>query len=329
MPFWGWSKTASNNATSDPTAPFPEGMSPSAVNDGVRAIMARLAEYRDDISGAINSGGTASAYLATSTEGFTSVADGTMISFYAGATNLPNPTLSLDGNTAYPIVQNYGAPGPAIPAGTIIGGGVYSFRFCSAGATSAWVLRSFMGQPYSIPIGMMMPYLSTTPPNSSFVMPYGQAISRTVYSTLFGLVGTLFGVGDGSTTFNIPDLRGRGLIGLDNMGGVASGRVGAEIAGTTIGATGGTETMTIAQNQLPNIAPAFTGQPSGLSLQVPQGTASVRNDVAQVGVVPNSQYQNATVTPLGSVASINGNVAQQTTNNLAPSIIVPWMLRVI
>jgi microcystin-dependent protein len=54
-------------------------------------------------------------------------------------------------------------------------------------------------------------------PNSSFVFPCGQAISRTVYAALFGMLSTAYGAG--LTTFNLPDLRGRVTACVDNMGG--------------------------------------------------------------------------------------------------------------
>lgn len=53
----------------------------------------------------------------------------------------------------------------------------------------------------------------------------GQAVSRAGYAALFAAVGTLWGVGDGSTTFNVPDLRGEFLRGWDDGRGVDSGRV--------------------------------------------------------------------------------------------------------
>lgn len=53
----------------------------------------------------------------------------------------------------------------------------------------------------------------------------GSAVSRTTYSELFTAIGTTFGVGDGSTTFNVPDLRGEFIRGIDNGRGVDSGRV--------------------------------------------------------------------------------------------------------
>jgi microcystin-dependent protein len=73
---------------------------------------------------------------------------------------------------------------------------------------------------------------------------YGQAVSRTTYSVAFGVIGTTFGAGDGSTTFNLPDLRGRSMFGLDNMGGTAANNVTAGVSGvpgTTLGGTGGSQ----------------------------------------------------------------------------------------
>lgn len=52
----------------------------------------------------------------------------------------------------------------------------------------------------------------------------GAAVSRTLYAALFSAVGTTYGAGDGSTTFNLPDLRGEFLRGLDSGRGVDSGR---------------------------------------------------------------------------------------------------------
>lgn len=64
------------------------------------------------------------------------------------------------------------------------------------------------------PVGIIQDYVGTTPP-TGYMSCHGQAISRTGYNDLFALIGTTFGVGDGSTTFNIPDLRRRVKIGYD------------------------------------------------------------------------------------------------------------------
>ena len=62
------------------------------------------------------------------------------------------------------------------------------------------------------PIGSILPFGGTTAPNGFFLCN-GQALSRTEYKELFGVIGTSFGAGDGSTTFNLPDLRGEFLRG--------------------------------------------------------------------------------------------------------------------
>lgn len=73
----------------------------------------------------------------------------------------------------------------------------------------------------------------------------GQWLSRTTCAALFAVFGTYYGAGDGSTSFAIPDLRGRMTAGLDNMGGTAVNRVtgSSGIAGTTLGAVGGNELL--------------------------------------------------------------------------------------
>lgn len=63
----------------------------------------------------------------------------------------------------------------------------------------------------------------TTPP-AGWLKANGAAVSRTTYAALFAAIGTTFGSGDGSTTFNLPDLRGEFIRGWDDGRGVDSGR---------------------------------------------------------------------------------------------------------
>ena len=104
-----------------------------------------------------------------------------------------------------------------------------------------------------VPAGTVLPFGGVTAP-AGFLLCYGQAVSRTGYADLFAAIGTAHGAGDGSTTFNVPDYRGRTLAGLDNMGGTAANRLtsgGSGIAGTTLGAAGGAETVTLTATQMP------------------------------------------------------------------------------
>lgn len=95
--------------------------------------------------------------------------------------------------------------------------------------------------PYIEPAGMLKIWPTNTPP-IGWLLCYGQAISRTVYAKLFGVIATVFGVGDGSTTFNVPDFRGRIPLGKDNMGGTSANRV-TNAQADTIGGAAGDETL--------------------------------------------------------------------------------------
>ena len=81
----------------------------------------------------------------------------------------------------------------------------------------------------TVPTAAIIPYGSITPP-TGYLFCDGSAVSRTTYADLFTAIGTTFGVGDGSTTFNIPDLRARMPIGTHPSGPVAI---------QTLGNTGG------------------------------------------------------------------------------------------
>ncbi len=71
--------------------------------------------------------------------------------------------------------------------------------------------------------GYVLPFATSTVPNG-FLECNGAVLSRTTYADLFTVLGTTYGAGDGTTTFNIPDLRGEFIRGFDNGRGVDSGR---------------------------------------------------------------------------------------------------------
>ncbi len=68
------------------------------------------------------------------------------------------------------------------------------------------------GQTYLVPTGAILPYGGSAAP-SNFLLCDGTAVSRTTYLTLFGIIGTTYGIGDNSTTFNLPNLKNRVPIG--------------------------------------------------------------------------------------------------------------------
>ena len=94
-----------------------------------------------------------------------------------------------------------------------------------------------------IPVGSIQVYAGTAVP-SGWLFCNGDVVSRTSYSDLFAAIGTSYGAGDGSTTFGVPDLRGKIPVGK-NTGTFAS-----------LGGTGGAETHSLTQAQLADHAHA-------------------------------------------------------------------------
>jgi microcystin-dependent protein len=330
MSFWKWSRTAGTNATADGSINWAEGQAPSSVNDSARAMMAAAAKFRDDISGAIATGGTSTAYTASSYQVFDTLAhmDGAMIAFTPHTTSGATVTLNVDALGAKPLRAS---PSVELQGGSLVQGTPYVATYNNS--DGAFYLQGFAGNPYQIPLGGLLPYIGTTAPNSAFVLPFGQAISRTTYATLFTLISTTFGAGDGSTTFNVPDLRGSILGGKDDMGGSARNLItnaGSGIVGTTLGASGGAQTIMLAQSALPNVTLTWT-QSTGTVPGIPNAAISNACTAGSGNASPfnASSMTTGTVTVTGTISSLNGNVTQTAVNKMPPTIIVNYILRVI
>lgn len=96
-----------------------------------------------------------------------------------------------------------------------------------------------------VPVGVILDYGGSSTP-TGWLLCDGSEVSRSTYSALFTAIGITWGPGNGTTTFNLPDLRGRATFGDDNMGGSTAGRItnaGCGIVGTTLGAAGGDQLL--------------------------------------------------------------------------------------
>jgi microcystin-dependent protein len=93
-----------------------------------------------------------------------------------------------------------------------------------------------------IPVGAVLAYGSSNAPKG-WLSCGGQAVSREDYADLFSVVGTTYGVGNGSTTFNLPNLLGRTIVGQGS---------GAGLTSRAIGANGGAESHTLTTGEMPS-----------------------------------------------------------------------------
>lgn len=197
------------------------------------------------------------AYVIT-VSGFKGYVDGQEYTFKANTANTGAATLQVVGGAAKSIRKN---------ANTVLDNNdikVNQIVVVRYNADNDWFeMISQLGNPglsSSIyPTGSVHAWVTNSAP-SGYLLCDGSAVSRTTYADLFAVIGTTFGAGDGSTTFNLPNLKGRTIVGRD----------AAQTEFDTLGETGGakTHTLTAAESGVPAHAHPFqfaTGSGSGVS----------------------------------------------------------------
>lgn len=102
-------------------------------------------------------------------------------------------------------------------------------------------VTSLEGATVSIPAGIFLPYGGANAP-SGWLLCDGAAVSRTTYAALFAAIGTAYGAGNGSTTFNVPDMRSRVPVGFDSGAGEFD----------ALGETGGAKTHQLSSAEMPS-----------------------------------------------------------------------------
>ena len=179
--------------------------------------------------------------------------------------------------------------------------------------TKAWFEAQLaVGGLAGFPIGGLLPHFGGTVP-PAFLLCDGREVSRLDYPSLFATIGVTFGTPSSSTTFLLPDLRGRVPIGLDNMGGSPAGRV-TDLWASTLGGVGGSSTVNLSVANLPahvhemEDAYAATGSGGALTGEDPADTTTALNLVSFTSVTDD----------IGSTPSHP---------NMQPSIFCLWLIR--
>lgn len=182
-----------------------------------------------------------------------------------------------------------------------------------------------------VPPGVVSPYAGSSAPDG-WLLCYGQAVSRSTYAALFTAISTTHGVGDNSTTFNLPDLRGRTIGGKDDMGGSAASRLTSTYFGTSaaaLGAVGGAESHTLTTTQLAAHTHTQTAQQPTFTY-----TAANRDNS---GNTPSTTITAISATGLGSSLTTTDDASPGSTasagsdgahNNVQPTIILNYIIKI-
>jgi microcystin-dependent protein len=173
-----------------------------------------------------------------------------------------------------------------------------------------------------IPTATIVPWSSSSVP-SGFLECNGLAVSRSTYSALFAIVGTTYGVGDGSTTFNVPDLQDNTPVGKSNNKALGS-TGGANTVTSTGNVAGSTANATLTTAQLAshthNITPTLSSPGEGRA-----GGAGFGNVNAGGNPVPLTASSTGSGT--GHAHNMSANFAGDATSVLQPYLTVIYIIK--
>lgn len=154
------------------------------------------------------------------------------------------------------------------------------------------------------PVGLISMYSGTTAPTGWLICD-GSAISRTTYATLFGVIGTTYGSGDGSTTFNLPNLKGKVPVGLNS----------SDTDFDTIGETGGGK-QTIIPMQWYN---DFIDMRLKAGFNIPNWETYRKTAAGNTSTLSGESSQTG-------VMGVNENTTSDTNGNLQPYIVLNYII---
>lgn len=157
----------------------------------------------------------------------------------------------------------------------------------------------------TLPAGSVIPYIKAIAPENWLVCD-GSAVSRTDYSELFNVIGTTFGTGDGSTTFNLPNLKGKTIVGLDS----------SDTDFNQIGKTLGEKTHTLTVAEMPS-----HNHSMGSFNQYNDGTGGSFAESEKVGRTTSGADGSKGINP---IFNTGGSKAH---NNIQPSVVLCYIIK--
>jgi|FEC22Drversion2_1045045.scaffolds.fasta_scaffold00225_75 microcystin-dependent protein len=195
-----WNEDDNANITSAPDG-APEGMAPSGVNNVLRAMMGAVKRWFNWSAPKLTAG-SATAYTVAYSVAPGAYVDGMSFLLELHATPGVGATLNVNGLGAIPLRHFYNGTWYLLPPSWCASGSI--LRLVYHASSGAFRIADSV---QAIPTGTSQSNRSATLP-AGWLAEDGSAVSRTQYPALFAAIGTTYGAGDGSTTFNVPDSRG-------------------------------------------------------------------------------------------------------------------------
>jgi len=166
-----------------------------------------------------------------------------------------------------------------------------------------------------VPTGSMLEYGGSAAP-TGFLLCDGANVDRTTYATLFTAIGTNFGVGDGSTTFGLPDFRRRVAVG--------SGGTGSGTLGNAVGNSGGAETHTLVSGEMPSHTHTQDSHNHTLS----NGTLTLRSSATNAAYATGGSGTTSTLSNVAATATNQNTGGGGSHNNMQPSLVVTKIIKI-
>jgi len=166
-----------------------------------------------------------------------------------------------------------------------------------------------------VPTGTVSAFAGSSAP-TGYLLCDGSAVNRTTYAALFGVISDTYGIGDGSTTFNLPDLRGRVVAG---MGESLLGAT-ADTLGEDNGTIASTKTHTLTTAEMPSHQHKTDGTDSGDNHPVRRGSDAIIDGTSTSASADDAYYK------AGSVTGTAGS--GQAHNNVQPTIILNYIIKI-
>ena len=336
-----WSTTAANNASGVTNVNWAEGQAPSTVNNSARQEMADVAtwyrtdgEWIDRNDTVAFSSGTIVTFTGQDVTSIYNV--GRRIRTVSATPGTMYGRITASSTSGSDTVVTISFDSTAVLSNEAISDLSVGIIGNSTGTQSLDAENIARLAQFGMPTGAMMEFGSTTAP-TGFLLCDGTGYSRTTYADLFAVVGTAFG-SSSTSTFAVPDRRGRAGVGLDNMGGT-SANVLTSTAADTLGGTLGQESTSQAVTLTGSVTSHSLSEaelPASVTLNSPGNTGDINNAATGAmtiaGTTGTTRGARSLALSLGSgtAHTHSDNFAVSSTDTISvvqPSIALPYIIK--